>query len=136
MNRFNEINLNDSVEIQKSFSQEEVDYYTRRLSIDNNPIHYDANYAKTTFFGVCIVPGILVSSLFGGLLGSRLPGHGTIHLGQTCRFLKPVFIGEMVIAKIKVISKRDDKNIITLNTQIVKVTGEIAIDGEAVIKLY
>jgi len=135
MNKFDEIQINETVKILKAFSQEEVDFYTKKLSIDNNPIHYDTNYAKTTIFGNCIVPGILVSSLFGGLLGSKLPGEGTIHLGQTCRFIRPVFIGEMVTAQIRVINKREDKNIITLSTQVLKTNGEIAIDGEAVIKL-
>ena len=59
-----------------------------------------------------IVPGLQVASLFGGLLGSELPGEGTIHLGQTVSFKKPVYLDEEVLAVIEIINIRDDFNTI------------------------
>jgi enoyl-CoA hydratase len=120
---------------KKSFSKEEVSFYCQKLSIDNNPIHYDREFAAKTKFGRCIVPGIMVTSLFGGLLGSTLPGNGTIHLGQTSNFVAPVFIDEEVEAIIEIIAIRADKPIITFSTKVFKPDGQLAIDGQAVVKV-
>jgi len=118
---------------KKAFTAEETLYYCRHLSGDNNPLHYDAEYAAKTRFKKCIVPGIMVSSLFGGILGSVLPGNGTIQLGQTCRFINPVFIDEEVEAVITITNIRQDKPVITFLTRVIKRDGTIAIEGEAVV---
>jgi len=117
---------------KKVFTQEEVNLYTK-TSGDSNPIHYDLEYAKMTPFNKPIVPGLQVASLFGGLLGSKLPGKGTIHLAQTLQFLKPVYINEEVKATIKIVSIRSDKPVITFEVTCVKDNGEIALTGESVV---
>lgn len=57
-------------------------------------MHLDEEYAKKTIFGKCIVHGMLMASLFSGILGSKFPGIGTIYLSQTLNFLKLIFIDE------------------------------------------
>ena len=121
------------VSIKKIFNKRDVFQYLE-LSGDSNPIHQDKEYAQKTPFKFCIVPGLLVASLFGGLLGSQLPGHGTIHLGQTLNFKNPVYINEEITAIIEVIKTRDDKPVITFKTVCFKNNGEIAVEGEAVVK--
>ena len=127
-----ELNIGDSAEIEKQFSQEEVNAYTKS-SNDTNPIHYDKNYAGQTFFKEPIVPGLLVASLFGGLLGTHLPGQGTIHLGQDLNFKAPIYIDEKVKAEIKIIQIREDKPIITFSSVCIKENGETAITGKSVV---
>lgn len=126
--------IGQKAEIYKSFSEDDILNYIR-CSGDNNPIHYDIDYADKSIFHGRIVPGLLVASLFGGLLGSRLPGEGTIHLGQSLSFKEPIFINERVKAEIEVIHIRKDKPIITFKTVCHKTNGDIAITGEAVVKL-
>lgn len=126
------LSLGMQVSIRKSFSQKEVLSYTK-ISNDSNPIHYDKPYASETYFKKPIVPGLLVSSLFGGLLGSDLPGKGTILLGQSLKFLNPVFIDEQVEASITVASIRIDKPIISFDCNCIKENGEIAVSGEVVV---
>ncbi len=126
--------LGDNVKIKKSFSQQDVIAFGK-LSEDTNQIHYDQKFSEETFFKQNIVQGPLVSSLFGGLLGSKLPGTGTILLGQTLKYLKPVYIDEEVIAEIKIINIREDKPIITFGAMLTKNNGDIAIEGEMVIKI-
>ena len=116
----------------KAFTQEEVIEYAK-ISGDTNPIHFDEEHAKLTKFGKPIVPGLLVASLFGGLLGSKLPGNGTIHIAQTLSFKKPVFINENVNAVIEILSIREDKPIITFKVNCIKENGDIAITGESVV---
>lgn len=128
------IKLGQKVQIEKSFSEEEVLLYIK-MSCDTNPMHHDIRYAKTTMFKERIVPGLQIASLFGGLLGSKLPGNGTIHLGQTLSFKNPIYINEKVIAVIEVIKIRNDKPIITFKTNCYNSKNEMAIDGEAVVKI-
>jgi len=128
-----ELKIGDKVSNIKKFSKENVLSYLE-ISGDTNPIHYDDEYANNTSFKACIVPGIMVGSLFGGLLGSKLPGKGTIHLGQTMSFKSPVFINEEIKATIEIIKIREDKPIITFKTICYKNNNEIAIEGEAVVK--
>ena len=120
--------------VAKSFLAEEVDYYCKYISHDTNPIHLDSEFAKTTTFGKCIVPGLMAASLFGGILGTSLPGNGTIHLSQTCSFMLPIFVGESIEVEIELIKIRDDKPIYTFRTSIHNAEGKIVAIGEAVVK--
>ena len=131
----NSIKLGQKVQIRKSFSEEEVLYYTK-TSGDTNAIHHDIEYAKTTIFKKRIVPGLQVASLFGGLLGSKLPGEGTIHLGQTLFFKKPIYLDEEILAIIEVVNIRSDKPILTFKTTCYNSNNELAIDGEAIVKVF
>ncbi len=119
--------------IKKIFHQEEVLSFSKS-SMDENPIHFDQAYAANTIFKKCIVQGPLVASLIGGVLGSELPGQGTIYMAQTSKFLKPVFIDEEITVNVEITNIRDDKNIITLRTWVIKEDGSCALDGEAVVK--
>jgi len=127
-----DLKIGDTVSIKKLFSQEEVLAYAKS-SGDTNPVHFNVEYTARTTFKKPIVQGLFVASLFGGLLGSKLPGKGTIHLGQTLQFLKPVYVNEEVEAIIRIISIRSDKPVITFQATCIKENGEIAITGEAVV---
>jgi 3-hydroxybutyryl-CoA dehydratase len=126
------IKVGDEASFKKIFSQEEVLAYSKS-TMDQNPIHYDEAYSKKTCFKKPIVHGLFASSLFGGLLGSTLPGKGTIHLGQHLSFIKPVFVWEEVTALIKVVSIREDKPVITFKCILFKADSSIAIEGEAIV---
>jgi len=128
------IKIGDTAIMKKAFTEDEVRLYAN-ISNDSNPIHLDKEYAKSTIFKERIVHGVLVGSLFGGLLGSKLPGIGTIHLGQTMNFKKPIYINEEVKATIEVIDIRKDKPIITLKTVCYNSNDEISIEGEAIVKI-
>ena len=126
------ISVGQTASVTKSFTEEDVKAFAS-LSLDFNPVHLDADYAKETVFGKQIVHGMLASSLFSGLLGKHLPGEGTIYLGQNLKFKKPIFIDQEVTATVEISSIRTDKPIITLNATCVNVQGEVVIAGEAVV---
>jgi len=65
----------------------------------------------------------------------ELPGPGSIYLGQTLAFKAPVGIDEQVTASVEIIKIRDDKPIVTLRTVCINSAGEVAIEGEAVVKV-
>lgn len=126
------IKIGDIATTSKVFTLDEVRYYAES-SADTNPVHYDFDYAYQTIFKKPIVQGLFVASLFGGLLGTHIPGKGTIHLGQSLKFMKPVFVNEEIQATIKVIQIRQDKPIITFECTVIKSDKTIAISGEAVV---
>jgi len=126
------IQLGQTASVSKSFTEQEVNAFAN-LSLDFNPVHLDANFAKETVFGKQIVHGMLVSSLFSGLLGKHLPGEGTIYLGQDLKFKKPIFLDQEVTATVEVIDIREDKPIITLSAICKNDLGEVVISGQAVV---
>ena len=130
---YSKFKVGDKATLKKAFTESEVESFVK-ISLDDNPIHLDREYAKTTAFGQPIVHGILVASLLSGLMGGKFPGHGSVYLGQSLNFKAPVYIDEEVEASVEVIKIREDKPIITLKTLCMKSDGTIAIEGEAVLK--
>lgn len=120
--------------IEKSFSEEDVRAFAE-ISLDKNPVHLNDEYAHNTIFKERIVHGFLTGSLISAIIGTVLPGEGTIYLNQNMNFRKPVRIGERVKATVEVVGIREDKNILTLNTYCENEKGELVIEGSAVVKV-
>ena len=116
--------------LEHTFSVEDVAAFAR-LSGDVNPIHLDADVAVRAGFGRQVVHGMLVASLISRLLGTRLPGPGTILLAQQLTYRRPVLVGDVVRATVEVLSVREDKPVVVLRT--VVETDDVAIDGEATV---
>jgi len=130
----NVLQVGDKALLTKAFTEEEV-FHFAEISIDKNPLHLDKDYGKDSIFGQRIVHGMLVASLFSGLMGMKLPGEGSIYLGQNLTFKAPVAIGEQVTASVEIIKIREDKPIVTLRTVCVNSEGKVVIEGEAVVKV-
>ena len=124
--------IGQTATIEKTLDKQTVEAFAS-VSEDHNPIHLDEDFAKTTQFERPIVHGMLASSLISGLLASKVPGAGSIYLGQSLKFVRPIFVGETVTAKVEVTSVRDDKPIAVISTQVVNANGEVAVDGEATV---
>ncbi|ABV87076.1 MaoC family dehydratase [Shewanella pealeana] len=127
------LKVGQSSMIEKCLDQQSVVQFAS-LAEDYNPVHLDANFAASTPFERPIVHGMLASSLLSGLLASELPGSGTIYLGQTLKFVCPIFVGETITAKVEVKHIREDKPIATLTTQVFNQDGKLAVDGEATVR--
>jgi 3-hydroxybutyryl-CoA dehydratase len=124
--------IGQTAEFTKTFSPADV-YAFAAASGDRNPVHLEVSYAEQTVFGGRIVHGLLVAGLISAVLGTILPGHGTIYLGQDLKFKAPVYIGETVTARVEVVKLRTDKRIATLSTNCYNQDGKLVIDGEAVV---
>lgn len=124
--------IGQTATIEKTLDKQTVVAFAS-VSEDYNPIHLDEDFAKTTQFERPIVHGMLASSLISGLLASKVPGAGSIYLGQSLKFLRPIFVGETVTAKVEVTSVREDKPIAVISTQVLNANGEVAVDGEATV---
>ncbi len=104
------------------------------ISGDRNPIHLDDEYAARSTFGKRIAHGFLTGAFISAVIGMDLPGTGSIYLGQTLKFLAPVFIGDTVTVKAEVIALREEKRLITLRTDCINQKGIMVLTGEATIK--
>ena len=129
---FNDFYIGQEAMISKSFSYEDVVKFSE-LSLDRNPIHLDIDYAKNGIFKGVIVHGLLSSSLISAVIATKLPGPGSIYLSQELKFLKPIYHGEEVVAKVRIVDLKREKSIIILFTQCF-VNDVMVIDGKAVVK--
>lgn len=116
---------------KKTITDKDVQDFAR-ISGDYNPVHLDEEYASKTRFGRRIVHGILVSSLISKVIGTDLPGKGTIYLSQNLKFMKPVYIGDEIEAEVEIADWDLKKKRMKLKT-IVKRGNECVIEGEALV---
>ena len=124
--------VGDSAEITKTIEQSDIDAFAR-VTGDHNPVHVDEEFAKTTRFGRRIAHGMLTASLISAVLANKLPGEGSVYLGQTLQFVAPVFPGDEITARVTVREVREDKPILKLETVCVNQRDEIVIRGEATV---
>lgn len=98
-------------------------------------MHVDAISARDSIFGERVVHGIFVAGLLSAVIGTKLPGDGTIYLEQDVRFLLPVKIGDTVTAVVEVAEiLNEEKQILKLDTKAVNQKNETVLDGYAVVK--
>ena len=130
---FNDLKIGQKASVQKTFSAADVTAFAG-ISLDVNPIHMSDKYAEGTIFGKRIVHGILTSGLISAVLANKLPGPGTIYLGQELRFTSPVYLGDDITAEVEVVELREDKKIVKLSTTCVNQDGKTVISGVATVK--
>lgn len=130
--QFVDIKVGDKASMSKTVS--EYDIYTYAgLTGDFNPVHVNAEFAKTSMFKERIAHGMLSAGFISAILGTTLPGANTIYLGQELAFKAAVKIGDTVTATVEVIEKIEAKNRLILRTIVTNQHGTIVIDGKATV---
>jgi 3-hydroxybutyryl-CoA dehydratase len=97
---------------------------------DRNPIHLDEKYAEKSRYKKRIAHGLMTASYFSALFGTKIPGEGCVYVSQSLQFKRPVYIGDMVKATVKVTSVDLSKKRVFFST-ICKVKSKIVTDGIA-----
>jgi len=126
------VKVGDKASLTKTYSASDVTTFAA-ISGDTNPVHLDEAYAQKTRFGHRIVHGMLTASLISAVLGTQLPGPGSIYLSQTLQFRAPVYLDDTVTAWIEVVSVREDKGIVTLKTMCPNQVDKVVLEGEALL---
>ncbi len=121
-----DIEIGMSRSLRKIITDRDIELFAE-VSTDHNPVHLDDDYARDTIFEGRIAHGMLTAGLISAVIGEQLPGHGTVYLGQTLKFLAPVRPGDMVEAVVTVTDMDIAKRRVTMNTH-------CAIDGKQVLK--
>jgi phosphotransacetylase len=101
------------------------------MSGDVNPAHVDEEYAHSDVFHKVIAHGMWGASLISTLLGTKLPGPGTIYLEQTLHFRRPVTIGDTVTVSVTASAKHAERHRVSFECRCVNQRGEAVIDGIA-----
>lgn len=126
------IRVGDTAFLSREITDDDIRAFAE-LTGDHNPVHTDEEFARTTRFGRRIAHGMFAASLLSAVLGNDLPGKGSLYLGQTLKFLAPVYVGDTVIARVTVTHIRDDKPVVTLDTACENQNGDLVLRGEAVV---
>ena len=124
--------IGDRAEISKQVTQADIETFAR-VTGDNNPVHLDPNYAASTRFKGVIAHGLLSAGLISAVLGTKLPGPGSIYISQTLQFIRPVRIGDSITAQVEVTGWNPEKNIVHLDTTCRNQDGKEVLTGEAVL---
>ncbi len=130
---FDEIAVGESASLSRTVTQQDIDLFAV-VSGDVNPAHMDPAFAATDMFHHVIAHGMLGAGLISSVLGTKLPGPGTIYLGQDLRFLHPVNIGDTVTATLTVTEKQPENGDLVLDCQCVNQAGKVVISGTARVK--
>jgi 3-hydroxybutyryl-CoA dehydratase len=117
--------------LQKLVTDHDIELFAE-VSTDRNPVHLDDDYARDTIFEGRIAHGMLTAGLISAVIGEQLPGHGTVYLGQTLKFMAPVRPGDMVHAEVEVMEIDYGRRRVTLATHC-RVGETVVLKGEAVV---
>lgn len=128
--KFSELKVGMKAETSKLITNEDIIKFSE-VSADTNPIHLDEEAGKKSIFGQRIAHGMISAGVISGVLGTKLPGMGSIYMGQELRFMAPVFIGDTITAICTIESLIPEKNRVIMKTTVVNQDGKVVVDGKA-----
>ncbi|MFM2149678.1 MAG: hypothetical protein RLZZ187_1984 [Pseudomonadota bacterium] len=128
---FEDLSVGQKASFGKTITEADIVLFAA-VTGDTNPMHLNAEYAKDSIFGERIAHGMLAAGLITKVMGTQLPGPGTIYLSQSLRFRKPVRIGDTVTATVEITALNAEKHRATLTT-VCTVKGEPVLEGEALV---
>ena len=126
-----DLSVGMSASISKTVTTKDIIEFAE-VSTDINPVHLDEAFAATTPFKGIIAHGMLSASFISAVLANKLPGPGTVYLGQTLKFKAPVRPGDDVTATVTIKEVLVEKQRVVLDTVCV-VGGKAVIEGEATV---
>jgi phosphotransacetylase/acyl dehydratase len=127
---FDEIEPGDTARLTRTLTHKDIELFAI-VSGDVNPMHLDADYARDDVFHRIIAHGMWGGALISTLLGTELPGPGTIYVEQSLRFRGPVGLGDTVTVVVSVTEKRERGHRVLLDCTVTNQLGDIVITGSA-----
>ncbi|MGG5810737.1 MaoC family dehydratase [Falsiroseomonas sp. CW058] len=128
---FEDLSVGQKASFGKTITEADIVLFAA-VTGDTNPMHLNEEYAKGSIFGERIAHGMLAAGLITKVMGTQLPGPGTIYMSQSLRFRKPVRIGDTVTATVEITALNAEKHRATLRT-VCCVKGEPVLEGEALV---
>ncbi|WP_296947545.1 bifunctional enoyl-CoA hydratase/phosphate acetyltransferase [uncultured Massilia sp.] len=127
---FDELRVGDSASLTRTLTRKDIALFAV-MSGDVNPAHVDDEYARSDMFHKVIAHGMWSGALVSTVLGTLLPGPGTIYLGQSLRFLKPIGLGDSVTVTLTVTRLEPDKRRVALDCAVTNQDGQRVVAGTA-----
>ncbi|HEX5767242.1 MAG TPA: bifunctional enoyl-CoA hydratase/phosphate acetyltransferase [Burkholderiales bacterium] len=129
---FDEIKVGERASIERTLSASDIQLFAA-MSGDINPQHIDAEFAASTRFQGVIAHGMWGAALISAVLGTRLPGPGTIYAGQTLKFHAPVRVGDTLTISVVVTERDEAKHRLVLDCNCTNQEGKTVISGQATV---
>ena len=129
---YNSIMVGDKATLNRTLTRKDIQLFAI-MSGDVNPAHVDEEYANSSQFHHIIAHGMWGGALISTVLGTQLPGPGTIYLKQDFTFRRPVSLGDNLTVTVTVVEKREHHQIL-LDCACTNQDGEVVIDGQALVK--
>jgi len=127
---FDELQVGETASLARTLTYKDIELFAI-MSGDVNPAHVDEAFAKSDMFHKIVAHGMWGGALISTVLGTQLPGPGTIYLNQSLRFGGPVGLGDTITVTLKVAEKKPEKHHVILDCQAVNQRGQIVITGTA-----
>lgn len=127
---FDEIEMGETACLSRVLTRDDIELFAT-VSGDINPAHIDAAFAEHDIFGRVIAHGMWGGGLISAVLGTILPGPGTLYLSQILHFHRPVSIGDTITATVTAREKREQRAIIIFDCACTNQKGEKVISGTA-----
>jgi phosphate acetyltransferase len=126
---FDELRVGDTASLTRIVGRDDIDLFAK-VSGDVNPAHLDATFAATDLFGHIVAHGMWTGALVSAVLGTKLPGPGTVYLEQNLKFLKPVAPNDTITAAVTVREKQPN-HVVLLDTLCTNQRGQQILTGLA-----
>ena len=132
MATYDELQPGDSASFSKTISEADI-YLFAGITGDFNPAHVNAPEAARGMFKQRIAHGMLTGSFISTVIAMKLPGPGTIYVGQDLQFRAPVFIGDTVTATVECTEKLDERKWVKFKTTVTNQDGKVVVAGVATV---
>lgn len=129
---YDELQIGDTAELTRTLRPQDIELFAA-VSGDVNPAHVDQEYASSDMFHRVIAHGMWGGALISAVLGTELPGPGTIYLNQSISFRAPVGVGDTVTIRVTVREKNDKHHHVTLDCECINQDGKTVIEGQALV---
>ena len=123
--------VGQTASMSREVTAEDIVRFTE-ISGDKNPLHYDAELARSTRFGEIVVQGGVITAILNAVVSEKLPGPGTVFMHVDWSFRAPVRPGDTITGEVEVVEVRADKPITKLRTTVTRGDGVITVEGTAV----
>lgn len=128
---YDELSVGQTASQSHSVSETDLQMFAA-VSGDNNPVHLDEEFAAASRFKGRIAHGMLTGALISAAIACKMPGPGSVYLGQQLSFMRPVKIGDELEVQLEVLEKLP-KNQVRIRTRVVNQQGKTVVDGEALV---
>lgn len=125
-----ELEIGQTANYEKTLTEREIILFAA-ASGDTNPVHMDEEYASGTPFGGRIAHGIWTASLISAAIANVMPGPGSIYLGQSLKFSRPVKIGDTITIQLEIIEKNEKRKRVSIQCSGSNQDGKQIISGVA-----
>jgi phosphate acetyltransferase len=129
---FDEIAIGESASFERTITRQDIELYAA-VSGDANPTHLDEAFARQTRFQGVVAHGMLTAGLISNLLGNKLPGAGTVYVGQDLRFEAPVHAGDTITVSVTAKEKEPERKLIRFDCACVNQDGRRVLSGVATV---